>query len=102
MVSVDYWVEHQGSRTSMPDTSRMIPVIESDWAGRPWVEFGGDGLYSVYVSECAFVLLLWDMSDINHVHYFDLRRKKISLLLCSAGEIRLRLCFAAPSLCVRR
>ena len=53
----------------------MIPAIESDRAGRPWVEFGGDGLYSIYVLECAFALPLWDMSDINHVHYFDLRWK---------------------------
>ena len=30
MVSVNYWVEHQGSQSSMPDTGRMIPAIKSD------------------------------------------------------------------------
>ena len=28
MVSIDYWVEHQGSQSSMPDTSRVVPVIK--------------------------------------------------------------------------
>ena len=73
MVSIDYWVEHQSGRTSMPDTSRMIPAITSDRAGRPWVEFGGDGLYNVYVPECTFVLPLWYVSGVNHAYYFDLR-----------------------------
>ena len=72
MVSINYWVEHQDGRTSMPDTSRMIPAIESDRAGQPWVEFGRDWFYSVCVSECAFALPLWDMSDVDHVHCFDL------------------------------
>ena len=72
MVSVNYWVEHQGSQTSMSDTSRMIPAIESDRAGRTWVEFGGDGFYSVYISECAFALPLWYVGCVNHVHCFDL------------------------------
>ena len=75
MVSVNYWVEHQGSRTSMPDASRMIPAMESDWAGRPWVEFGGNGLYIIYVSECVFALPLWYVGDIDHVHCFYLRWK---------------------------
>ena len=56
----------------MPDTSRTIPTIESDRAGRPWVEFGGDGLDGVDISECALALPLWDMSVIDHVHCFDL------------------------------
>ena len=59
----------------MTDTSRMIPAIEGDRTGRPWVEFGGDRLYSIHVSECVFALSLWDVSDINHVHCFDLRWK---------------------------
>ena len=50
----------------------MIPAIKGDRTGRPWVEFGDGGLYSVYVSECAFALPLWDMSDIDHVHRFGL------------------------------
>ena len=69
MVSVNYWVEHQGSQSSMPDTSWMIPANQSDRAGRPRVELGGDGLYNVYVSESAFAPPL---CHVNHVHYFDL------------------------------
>ena len=57
------------------DTSRMITAIKGDRAGRPWIEFGGDKLYGIQVSECVFAFPLWDMSDINHVHYFDLRWK---------------------------
>ena len=70
MVSVDYWVEHQGSRSSVPDTSRMIPAIKGDRVGRPGIKFGGNGLNSVYVSECAFARSLWDVSYVNHIHYF--------------------------------
>ena len=39
------------------------------------VEFGGEGLDGIDISECAFALPLWDMSDIDHVHCFDLRWK---------------------------
>ena len=53
----------------------MIPAIKGDWTGRPWVELGGDGLNGVDLSECALALPLWDTSDIDHVHYFDLRWK---------------------------
>ena len=56
----------------MMDTSRMIPAIKGDRAGRPWVEFGGDELEGIDISECMFALPLWDMSDIDHVHCFDL------------------------------
>ena len=59
----------------MMNTSRMIPAIESDRTGRPWVEFGGDKLNGIDISECALALPLWDMSGIYHVHYFDLRWK---------------------------
>ena len=69
MVSVNYWVEHQGSRSSVSDTSRMIPAIKSDQAGRPRVELGGDGLYGACVLECMFAL---SFCYVNHVHYFDL------------------------------
>ena len=72
MVSINYWVEHQGSRSAVPDTSRMIPTIKSDRAGRPRVEFGGDGLHGAYVSECAFAPPL---HYVNHVHCFDLWRE---------------------------
>ena len=57
MVSIDYWVKHQGSRSFVPDTSQMIPAIKGDRAGRPGIEFGGDGLHNIYVSECAFALV---------------------------------------------
>ena len=53
----------------------MIPAIKDDRTGRPWVEFGGNGLNGTDISECAFALPLWDMSDIDHVHCFDLRWK---------------------------
>ena len=59
----------------MTDTSRMIPAIEGDWAGGPRIEFWGDGLNGIDISECPFALPLWDMSDINHVHCFNLRWK---------------------------
>ena len=68
MVSIDYWVEHQGSRSSVPDTSRVVPMIKSDWAGRPGVEFGGVGLYNVYVSERAFAPSLCYVSRVDHVY----------------------------------
>ena len=71
MVSVNYWVEHQGSRSSVLDTSRVVPAIEGDWAGRPGIKFGGNGLNSVYVSECAFARSLWNVSYVNHIHCFD-------------------------------
>ena len=53
----------------------MIPAIECDQTGRPWVEFRGDRLCRLYISECAYALPLWDVCDINHVHCFDLRWK---------------------------
>ena len=40
----------------MMDTGRMVPVIEGDRAGRPWVEFWGDWLYRIDVPECTLAL----------------------------------------------
>ena len=74
----------------------MIPAIESDRAAQPWVQFGGDGLYKIYVSECAFALPLWDVSGINHVHCFDLRLE--FLLSPWVRLVRLILVFALRSL----
>ena len=71
MVFVNYWVEHQGGRTSMPDTSRVVAVIKGDRAGRPGVEFRGDGLYSICVSERAFAPSFWYVSHVDHVYCFD-------------------------------
>ena len=59
----------------MMDTSRVITAIKGDREGRLWVEFGGDGLNDTDISECAFALPRWDVSDIDHVHYFNLRWK---------------------------
>ena len=72
MVSIDYWVEHQGNRSSVPDTSRVVSVIKGDWAGQPWVEFGGNGLYSICVSERAFAPSLGCVSHMDHVYCFYL------------------------------
>ena len=56
----------------MTDTGRMVPAIEGDRAGRPWVEFLGDWLYCVDVPECTFALPLGDMGNVYHVHRFNL------------------------------
>ena len=72
MVSVDYWVEHQGSQSSVPHTSRVVPVIKGDREGRPGVEFEGDGLYSVCISERAFAPSLGCVSRVDHVYCFYL------------------------------
>ena len=60
MVSVNYWVEYQGSRTSMPDTSRMIPTIESDRAGDHGLNLGATGSTS-YMSRSARLRFLFGM-----------------------------------------
>ena len=50
----------------------MVPAIESDRAGRPWVEFWGDWLYRIDVPERTFVLPLGDMGSVYHFHHFNL------------------------------
>ena len=57
----------------MTDTGRMVPAIEGDRKGGPWVELWGDWLYRIDVPERAIALPLGDMGSIYHVHYFDLR-----------------------------
>ena len=47
MEFVDDWIKDQGCRTSMTDTSRVVPAIEGDRTSRPRVEFRGDRLYGV-------------------------------------------------------
>ena len=59
----------------MTDTGRMVPAIESDRAGRPWVKFWGDWLHHVDVPERTLPLPLGDMGSVYHVHRFDLRGK---------------------------
>ena len=71
MVSVNYWVEHQGSRSVVSDTSRMVPEVKGDQASRPGIKFRGNGLNSVYVSECALAPTLWNVSCVDHIHCFD-------------------------------
>ena len=56
----------------MTDTSRMVPAIEGDWTGRPWVKLWGDWLHRVDVPERALVLPLGDMGSVYHVHHFNL------------------------------
>ena len=73
MVSVNYWVEHQGSRSSVPHTSRVVPVIEGDRGDRPVVKFGDHGLYSICVSERVFTPSRGYVSRMDHVYYFYLR-----------------------------
>ena len=51
----------------------MVPAIESDRVGRPWVEFWGDWLYRIDVPERALALPLGDVGSVYHVHCFDLR-----------------------------
>ena len=56
----------------MTDTGRMVPAIEGDWIGGPWIEFWGDWLHRVDVPECMLALLPEDMGGVYHVHRFDL------------------------------
>ena len=58
MVYINYWVEHQRSRFSVPDTGRVVPVIKSDRASRRGIELGGYELCVSYM---------------YHVYRFDLR-----------------------------
>ena len=86
MVSVNYWVEHQGSRSSMSDTGRVVHVIKSDRAGLPGVGLGGNELH---------------MGCVDHVYYFDFwwgfflspSVRLVRLILVSLG-ISLPLCSA--------
>src|SRR3990170_3527745 len=64
----------------MTNTGRMVPAIEGDRAGRPWVELWGDWLHRVDVPERSFALPFGDMSGVYHVHHFNLGRE---LLLSS-------------------
>ena len=56
----------------MTDTGRMVPAIEGDRVGRPWVELWGDWLHRVDVPERALALPLGDMGSVYHVHHFNL------------------------------
>ena len=85
------------------DTGRMLPAIESDRAGRPWVELWSDWLHRVDVPErvrlrslfgiwvvyIMFTILTWGRGDF------------FCPLCLVAGDPRRRSCFATPSLCLR-
>ena len=47
--SVNDGTKNQCGRTAMTDTSGVVPTIEGDRTGGPWVELWGDWLYRVYV-----------------------------------------------------
>ena len=59
----------------MTDTGRMVPAIESDRTGRPWVELWGDWLHRIDIPERALAFPLGDVGSVYHVHRFDLRGK---------------------------
>ena len=62
----------------------MVPAIEGDRTGGPWVELWGDWLHRVDVPECTLALPLGDMGGVYHVHHFDLGGGGISSVpLCS-------------------
>ena len=42
----------------MMDTGRMVPAIEGDQTGRPWVEFWDDWLYRIDIPESMVALPL--------------------------------------------
>ena len=56
----------------MTDNGRVVPAIEGDRAGRPWVELWGDWLYRVDIPKRALALPLGDMGSVYHVLRFDL------------------------------
>ena len=74
----------------------MIPAIKGDRTGRPWVEFGGEGLDGIDIFACTFALPLLDMSDIDHVYCFDFWWE--FLLFPSAFLARFVLVFALRTL----
>ena len=57
------------------NAGRMVPTIEGDRTGGPWVQFWGDWLYRIDVPERTLALPLGDMGSVYHVHRFDLRGK---------------------------
>ena len=79
----------------MTDACRVILVIESDRAGQPGGELGGDGIYGAYVSECMFASPLHHM---DHVYCFNLWWEFFSVLQCFAGEVRPRIRLVSPPL----
>src|SRR3954467_12899393 len=58
MKSVHDWVKDQCGKTAMTDASGVVPLIESDRAGGPWVELWGDWLHRVYVRSARFLSCL--------------------------------------------
>ena len=52
----------------MTDTSGVVPAIEGDQIGGPWVELWGDWLQRIYVPEHTLPLPLGDVGCVYHVH----------------------------------
>ena len=47
--SVNDGVKDQCGRSTMTDTSGVVPAIKGDWTGGPWVELWGDWLQRIYI-----------------------------------------------------
>ena len=52
----------------MADTGGVVPSIESDRAGGPWVELRGDWLHRIYVPKCTLPLPLGYVGCVYHVY----------------------------------
>ena len=61
----------------MTDTSGVVPAIEGDRIGGPWVELWGDWLQCIYVPERMLPLPLGDVGRVYHVHRPHLRGKPL-------------------------
>ena len=99
--SVDDWVYDQCGESTMTDTSGMVPAIEGDRIGGPWVELWGDWLQRTYVPERTLPLPLGDVGCVYHVHRPHLWGKPFCPLLFGAGSLH-RHCYVAPYLCFRQ
>ena len=52
----------------MTDTSGVVPAIEGDRTGGPWVELWGDWLQHTYVPERTLPFPLGDVGCVYNVH----------------------------------
>ena len=57
----------------MTDAGGMVPSIEGDRAGGPWVELWGDWLQRVDVLESTLPLPFGDMCCLYHIHHLHLQ-----------------------------
>ena len=61
----------------MTDAGGMVPSIESDRAGGPWVEFWGDWLQRIDVLESMLPLPFGDVGCLYHIHRPNLWGKSL-------------------------